>query len=145
MLKRLAVILVAFLIASMAAGVTIATVPGLDWQTFSADTLRRAEFWEHALFGMLFTAIVAILPLLLLVILAEIFRLRSWLLYVLGGVLVMLFGYIAPRLAERGVAASEYLSVTSEAALAAVAGVVFGFVYWLLAGRRAGAWRARRD
>jgi len=144
MLKRLAVILLAFLVASSVAGLTIATVPGLDWQTFSADTLRRTEFWEHALFGTLFTAIVAILPLLLLVILAETFRLRSLLLHVLGGALVMLFGYIAPRFAERSVATSEYLSISTEAAVAAVAGVVFGFVYWLLAGRRAGAWRARR-
>jgi hypothetical protein len=144
MLKRIVVIFLAFVIASAAAGIAIAIVPGLDWQTFTGDTLRRREFWEHAFFGTVFTAIVVVLPLFLLVILAESFRLRSLLLYALGGAAVMLFGYIAPRLAERGAAAPEPLSVWQEAAIAAVAGVVFGFVYWLLAGRKAGAWRLRR-
>jgi hypothetical protein len=143
MLRRIAVIFLAFLLASAAAGITIAAMPGLDWQLLSGDHLRRAEFWEHVLFGTLFSAAVAILPLLLLLVLAETFRLRSLLLYVVGGAVVMLFGYIAPRLFERSVAASEYLSVSREAAIATAAGLVFGLVYWLVAGRRAGAWRQR--
>jgi hypothetical protein len=52
----------------------------------------------------------------------------------------MVFAYFRAGFADR-VDGIEQLPVGREMAIAAAAGIVFGFVYWLLAGRKAGVWR----
>ena len=116
---------------------------GPDWPALSGDAAQRTGFWVLVFFAASLSGAVIILPLFLLVVLAESFRLRSVLLYAFAGAVVMVFGYFMSGFAEH----QDTIHLPTkgqEAAIAAAAGVVFGFVYWLLAGRRAGAWRARR-
>ena len=145
MLNRIAVIFLAFLIASAAAGITIAVaLLGPDWPALSGDAGQRTGFWVLVFFAASASGAVIILPLFLLVVLAESFKLRSILLYAAAGAAVMLFGYFMSGFSERVDPGTAHLPIGHEAAIAAAAGVVFGMVYWLLAGRKAGAWRARR-
>jgi len=143
MVTRVAAILLAFMIATAAAGVTVAlAVSRPDWSTLSIGL--APEFWLLTFLAAGFTGAVIILPLFLLVVLAESFRLRSVLLYSIGGAAVMVFGYFQSGFAEPADATSTQLPIGHEAAIAAAAGIVFGFVYWILAGRKAGAWRVPR-
>jgi len=145
MLNRIAVIFLAFLIASAAAGITIAlALLGPDWPAFSGDASQRSGFWVLAFFAASASGAVIVLPLFLLVVLAESFRLRSILLYSGAGAVAMLLGYFVSGFAQHVDATSAQLPISQEAAIAAAAGIVFGLVYWLLAGRKAGAWRIRR-
>jgi hypothetical protein len=144
MLNRIAVIFLAFIIASVAAGIAIA-VALLGPERSALFGHAESGFWVLVFFAASLSGAVIILPLFLLVVVAESFRLRSMLLYAVGGALVMVLGYFMSGFSERLDTTSAHLPIGHEAAIAAAAGVVFGFVYWLLAGRKAGAWRARRS
>ncbi|MPZ55591.1 MAG: hypothetical protein GEU91_03655 [Rhizobiales bacterium] len=145
MLSRITVIFLAFLVASVAAGITISVaLLGPEWPALSGDAGERTGFWVLVFFAASASGAVIILPLFLLVVLAESYRLRSVLLYAIAGAAVMLFGYFMSGFAEHADPATVYFPTGHEAAIAAAAGVVFGFVYWLLAGRKAGFWRGRR-
>jgi hypothetical protein len=79
------------------------------------------------------------LPSFLVIALAEGFAWRSIVLYgALGGVLALAVAY--------GIDFSRYLGgpdrvVTHEQEVLAASGIAGGLVYWLLAGRKAGAWK----
>jgi len=144
MIGRIVVIILAFLTANAAAGVTIAAaLLGPEWPAFSGDIEERAGFWVLAFFAAGASGATVILPLFLLVVLAESCRLRSVLLYAVAAGAVMVFGYFQSGFAEHD-AASARFPVGHEVTIAAAGGIVFGFVYWLIAGRKAGAWRAGR-
>jgi hypothetical protein len=142
MISRIAVIFLAFLVASAAAGISIAVaLLGPDWPALSGDIGERGGFWVLAFFAASASGAVLILPLFLLVVLAESFRLRSVLLYAIAAAAAMVLGYFQSGFAEHVEATSAQLPIPHEAAIAATGGIVFGFVYWLLAGRKAGLWR----
>ena len=144
MLNRFAMIFLAFVIASAAAGITIAVaLLGPDWSALS-DTNQRLDFWVLVFLAASFSGAVIILPLFLLVVLAESFRLRSVLLYTVAGAVVMVFGYFMSGFAEHLDATAASVPAINRVAITVAAGVVFGLVYWLLAGRKAGGWRMRR-
>jgi hypothetical protein len=56
----------------------------------------------------------------------------------------MVFGYFMSGFAEHLDATAAPVPSAHRVAIAGSAGVVFGLVYWLLAGRKAGGWRMRR-
>jgi hypothetical protein len=146
MVSRIAAILLAFLVASAAAGITIAVaLLGPDWPALTGDAGDRGGFWVLAFFAASASGAVLILPLFLLVVLAESFGLRSVLLYAIGAAAVMVFGYFQSGFAAHVDTTSAQLPVPHEAMIAAAAGIMFGFVYWLLAGRKAGLWRAPQE
>ena len=76
---RIFVIFFAFLFASIAAGITIAFgLLGSEWQSLEGDPVAaRGVFLIASFFGTSFAGAAAFLPLLLLAILTEAFRLRS--------------------------------------------------------------------
>lgn len=141
MLNRVAMIFLAFVLASAAAGITIALALLVPEGPVTGGS--TGGFWVLVLLAASASGAVIILPLFLVVVLAESFRLRSVLLYSAAGGAAMLFGYFISGFAERVDPASVHLPVSQEATIAAAAGVVFGLVYWILAGRKAGAWRVR--
>jgi hypothetical protein len=144
MIGRIVVIILAFLTATVAAGATIAAaLLGPEWPVFSGTIEERAGFWVLAFFAASASGAMVVLPLFLLVVLAESFSLRSVLLYAVGGAAVMVFGYFPSGFTEHD-AASAPFPVGHEVTIAAAGGIVFGFVYWLIAGRKAGAWRGKR-
>lgn len=140
---RIFVIFFAFLIACMAAGATIAFgLVGLEWKLVQADPIARGIFWVATVLGSSFTGAVSFMPLLLVAIMAEALRLRSVLFYMLAGVAIVTVAYYSHGFGnpyEESIDQPGPINHGFELALAA--GVVFGFVYWLIAGRRAGAWR----
>jgi hypothetical protein len=143
LIGRIFVIFFAFMLASMAAGIVMTIgLLGPDWPALHGDPVARGWFWGVAFVGSGLTGAAAILPLFLLVIVAEAMRLRSVLLYAAVGAIIALATFYG---AGFGVEESidQAGPVGPGAELAAAAGAVFGFVYWAVAGRNAGKWARR--
>ncbi|AXK82531.1 hypothetical protein DW352_19600 [Pseudolabrys taiwanensis] len=146
-LGRLFVIAFALLFAMLAAGIAIAIgLLGPNWHGFTGDIVERVGFWFLVFFGVSFTGAVGFLPVMMLVALAETFKIRSALVYAGVGALLLLLGTAGgPTIGgEESIDAPPPL-LTRPLEVAAASGAVFGFVYWLLAGRNAGRWRERRQ
>ncbi len=142
-LWRIVVVLFALWLATIAAGIVWSIgLLGLEWQAYSADPAGRVIFWGAAFIASGVTAAILYLPMLIAVVLAEAFSIRSLLIYALGGVALMLLAYhgtVANRGEESIDRAPPLISRETEVAVAA--GAAFGLVYWLIAGRKAGRWR----
>jgi hypothetical protein len=146
LIGRLFVIFFGFLIACMAAGMTIAF--GLlagQWQLLETDPVAQGAFWITSAVGTSVAGFASFMPLVLVAILAEAFRLRSAIFYALAGVGIALFayyswGFVNPY--EESIDAPGPIVRGIELVIAA--GVVFGLTYWAVAGRKAGAWRDPR-
>jgi hypothetical protein len=145
-LGRIVVIVFAVMVASLAAGIAVAVgLLGPQWHGISGDVGERFFFWGTAFFASTLTGSLALLPVTILVVLAEAFRVRSLLVHLAVGAAMLALVY-----AGSGLAPHSYVEsidhppppVSHEMELAAAAGAVFGFAYWLLAGRNAGRWRA---
>lgn len=145
LLGRIVVIVFAVIVASMAAGMAIAMgVLGPDWHGFSGEVGERVGFWVVAFAGATFTGAIGLLPLAILIVLAEAFKIRSLLANAAAGAVLLLLGLYASGLAPPSYEESIDRApppISREAEIAAAAGAVFGLVYWLLAGRNAGRWR----
>jgi hypothetical protein len=143
---RIFVIFFAFLLASMAAGMVIAFgLLGYEWHFLQSDPVARGSFWVTSAFGASFAGWMAFMPLLLTAILAEAFRLRSVLFYALAGVGIALFAYYGSGLGNPYEESIDHAGpITRGVELVIASGAVFGVVYWLIAGRKAGAWLDRR-
>jgi hypothetical protein len=74
-------------------------------------------------------------------------KIRSLLVYAVGGAALLMLGYYvsgSPSRYEESIDRPPP-PISREAQIAAGAGVVFGLTYWAIAGRKAGRWRERRD
>ena len=144
---RAFVISFALILASMAAGIAVAIgILGPQWHAFSGDFGERFVFWGTAFYATGLTGAVGLLPLVILIVLAEAYRVRSLLAYAAGGTLLFLIAYYgsgAPSTYEESIDHPPP-PISREAQLAAAVGAVFGSTYWLIAGRNAGRWRERR-
>jgi hypothetical protein len=138
---RFILILFACLVASVAAGLVITLAVLLpEFGELALDTLDRGTFGLIVAFGAIFVSGFALLPVLVMIVIAEALRLRSLLFYAAAGAGVSVLLYLHVRgydtLAFRvdGFARREL-------EIMAAAGIVAGFVYWAIAGRNAGSWR----
>ena len=114
-------------------------VPGED------PVAARGGFLIASFFGTSFAGAAAFLPLLLLAILTEAFRLRSFLFYALAGVAIALLAYYGTGLGNPYEESIDHAGpINRGLELAIAAGAVFGLAYWLVAGRKAGAWHEPR-
>jgi hypothetical protein len=147
LLGRIFVILFALWIATMVAGVVWSIgLLGAQWPALSGDPADQFVFWGAAFIASGVTATLLFLPMLIAVVLAEAFSLRSIFIYALGGAALFLLAYQGA-----GFGRSTYEEsidrapppVSRELQIAAGSGIAFGFVYWLIAGRKAGRWRER--
>ena len=146
LIGRFFVVIFAVMVASLACGIAIAIgVLGPQWQAMSGDVGERVIFWGTAFFGATATGAAGILPLVILIVLAETFKIRSLLANTAGGVAMLLLAYFGSGLATPYEESIDHPppAVSREAEIAAAAGAVFGLVYWAIAGRRAGRWRER--
>ncbi|HZP76866.1 MAG TPA: hypothetical protein VFB45_12035 [Pseudolabrys sp.] len=143
---RIIVICFAVFLASLAAGIAIAIgVLGPQWPGLSGDVGDRVAFWLVVLFASSLTGAMAFFPVLIFIVLSEIYRLRSLLLHAVAGAAALLVAYYGSGI-ERSVGESidePPPPISRNAELAAAAGAVFGLTYWLIAGRNAGRWRER--
>jgi predicted neutral ceramidase superfamily lipid hydrolase len=137
---RILLVIVGYILACVAASIvlTIGTLTP-QWDDLSSLGLPSAILWSVVGVGAAFIAAIAALPALLVIALAEGFALRSGLVYaVLGAVLALSLSY---GLDFAGYAGEAGGSLTREREVIAAAGIAGGFIYWLLAGRRAGSWK----
>jgi hypothetical protein len=144
LIGRVFVILFAVLCGSFAGGLLVAIALLLpEVGALSLHPAEQGMLAVFATFGFVFLSAHALVPALLVIIAAEAFSVRSVLFYaVAGGLLgaVLLLG--ADSLNMRELSADT--SARRELEIMAAAGIVAGFVYWAIAGRKAGMWRERR-
>ena len=148
LLGRIIVICFALMLASLAAGIAIALgILGPDWHGFSGDFAERTGFWLLVFFGAGFTWAIGLLPLAILITIAEGLKVRSLLAYAAVGAVLLAFGYYSMGLSHRYEESIDHPppAIPREIEIAAAAGVVFGAIYWVIAGRNAGRWRERRQ
>jgi hypothetical protein len=96
-------------------------------------------------FGFIFASGFALLPAMIVVLLTEAFSIRGILAYAVGGASCGAACYLGLIPFDPGTMHFEGI-VRRHLEIMTGAGVVAGFIYWLIAGRNAGAWRkAPRD
>jgi hypothetical protein len=142
-LIRFAVILVGYLVASLAASafLNIMFLAALGYTPEQAQPAATASLLFSIPFVALFVAYFAFMPAAIVILVSEILGRRDWLFYALAGAVVagVFLGFVHQ-------AAEADFEVTNPRAIAAVigCGMVGGIFYWLSAGRWAGSWRQVR-
>ncbi len=141
-LARAMMVIFAYILACIAASIvlTIGTLAP-DWDEINQLGAQSPDFLSIALWSVVAVssagiAIIAFVPALLVIVLAEGLALRSIVIYgVLGGALALLMSY---GLDFAGFFAPQDSLVVHEREVLAAAGIAGGLVYWLFAGRKAG-------
>lgn len=143
LIGRLVAITFGFLIASLVGGAVV--VFAVLFPEFSAMDLTGID--QNAIdvligFGFIFVSGFALLPALVIVLVTEAFAIRSVLAYAIGGGVVGLACYLGlipfdtDTMRFNGIVRRHLEIMTG-------AGILGGLIYWIIAGRNAGRWRAR--
>lgn len=142
LLGRIIVIFIAFIVACVVAGVTLAIgILAPVWSAMDSDPVERVLFFAGAFFGTSFVGATATLPALVLIVFAEAARMRSFLYYGVAGAVVGLSSYFGSNISARLENTTDVVPVDFGLQLAAAAGILGGLAYWLIAGHNAGGWR----
>lgn len=135
------------MLASLAAGAVVSFgLLGPEWRGLSGEPVERAMFWSMTLFASGLAWFAGFLPVVIAVVLAEAFKLRSLLVYAAASAVLFALGAFGGGFInayEESIDRAPPL-ISPDLQLAAAAGIAFGLVYWLLAGRNAGRWCERR-
>ena len=141
LIGRLIVILFGFLAACLVAGIIVAgAVLFPDLSDIGTAPIDQGAFDIVVGFSFIFISGFALLPAMIIAAITEAFCIRSALAYALGGGLVGLACYLGlvpfdtETLRFEGIVRRHLEIMTG-------AGIVAGLVYWMIAGRNAGAWR----
>jgi len=138
---RIRISRVAFCAASLAAGIVlVCAIVFPEWGSgrFGFD---EGSFAVVATIGFVVIGSFGFLPALIIALVTEALNIRSALIYATGGAVLGALAYL-------GIARFDPDTMTMvggvrrEVEIMAGAGIVAGLVYWLIAGRNAGAWRA---
>jgi len=140
LLVRIIVIFVGFVAASLAAaGVVIAAVLMPEWSDINLG-LDDTTMSLIVTFGFIFISGFALLPAMIVALITEAFAIRSVVVYALGGAVIGAGCYLS--LVPFDTTSMSFVGIIRrELEVLTGAGIVAGFVYWLIAGRNAGAWR----
>jgi hypothetical protein len=138
LIVRIVVIGAALLVASAVAAFVMAFAVVMDWQDVVSVTGLAPGWLAVDFFGLIVSA-KGLFSALLLIVLTEALRVRSPLFYAAAGGLGLVALYYGLGLVERGPGAGALTG--RELEIMAGAGIAAGFVYWAIAGRKAGAWR----
>ena len=141
LIGRLFVILFAFFAASMVAGlIVVGAIVFPEFSDLGAGSIDPGALDILLGFGFIFVSGFALVPAAIVVLITEAFNIRGALTYAVGGGLVGLACYLGlvpfdpDTLSFEGIVRRHLEIMTG-------AGIVAGLVYWLIAGRNAGAWR----
>jgi hypothetical protein len=141
LIVRLFVIIFAFLAACLVAGmVVVGAVLFPEFSDLGAGPVDQGALEIVIGFGFIFISGFALLPAMVIAAITEAFYIRSALAYAIGGGLVGLACYLGlvpfdtETLHFEGIVRRHLEIMTG-------AGIVAGLVYWMIAGRNAGAWR----
>lgn len=136
-LGRMVVVPIAFLLALAAAGFVVVTL-GLEKITLALYGKHGADLAEGAAAlawnGALVATSATVVPALLVVIVGEVWRIRSWIYYMVGGGASLA---ALPLLIQLDRASTDALAASGLWHVFATAGFAGGIVYWLVAGRNA--------
>jgi hypothetical protein len=141
LIGRLFVIAFAFLAACLVAGmIIVAAVMFPDFSDLGTGPVDQGAFDIILGFGFIFISGFALLPAVIIALITEAFYIRGALTYAVGGALVGLACYLGlvpfdpETLRFEGIVRRHMEIMTGS-------GIVAGLVYWMIAGRTAGAWR----
>ena len=147
LLLRIFVILFAFGMACIAAALVITLGILLpDWRDVATTAAEQGTLGIVVGLTSFVVSGFAMLPAMLIIVIAEGAAIRSVLFYATAGAALALFCYYGLGF---GLALDDRLATTGEGFFArapelmAAAGIAAGFTYWLIAGRHAGRWRDR--
>lgn len=137
-LGRIILVPLGFALAALAATFVLLTL-GMEQFTHAMHRRELDADTVTAMFDLATQAValfstITIIPAILLVIIGEVARIRSSLFYILGGGAVLAAW---PLLSRLGTAAQDPTQLGVVWTVFATAGFTGGFVYWLIAGRRA--------
>jgi hypothetical protein len=140
LLKRIVVMLCALLLAvTAAAHVCMITWYAPDWRLILAYGLPHGSLAPVVATIFIFVTSVPFVLFVFVILLAEIYALRSVLFFIACGLaLTLLVRYEI----EVMIGKDDSYELTAKGGLILLAtGVALGFVYWVIAGRNAGKWR----
>ena len=141
LIGRLFAILFGFLAACLVAGmIVVGAVLFPELSNLGSGPIDTSAFNVVLGFGFIFISGFALLPAMVVVAITEAFYIRSALAYALGGGIVGLACYLGlvpfdPATLQFDGIVRRHLEIMTGA------GIVAGLVYWMIAGRNAGAWR----
>ena len=141
LIGRLFVILFGFFAACLVAGmIVVGAVLFPESSDLGTGPIDQGALNILLGFGFIFLSGFALLPAMIVVAITEAFYIRSALAYAVGGGLVGLACYLGlvpfdPATLRFDGIVRRHLEIMTGA------GIVAGLVYWMIAGRNAGAWR----
>jgi hypothetical protein len=141
LIGRLFVIFFAFLFACLAAGmIVVGAVLYPEFSDLSTGPIDQSAINVVLGFGFIFISGFALLPALIVVLITEAFYIRGVLTYAVGGAIVGAACYLGlipfdPETLRFDGIVRRHLEIMTGA------GIVAGLIYWMIAGRTAGAWR----
>lgn len=141
---RIFVVFFALILAIVAAGFALSVgIIGPDWFTGGgeSDPVERFQFFVITFFTTSFVGAYSFVPALLLIVLSEAAKFRSFLYYGFAGAAIGLVAYFGSNIGVELENTTDITPVRFPLQLAAAAGIIGGLVYWLIAGRSAGRWR----
>ena len=144
LIGRLFAIAIGFLAACLVAGMIIViAVLFPEFSDIGTGPIDQGVFEILVAFGFIFVSGFALLPAAIIALLTEAFSIRSVLAYAIGGAVVgaacylSLVPYDTDTWQFNGIVRRHMEIMTG-------AGIVAGLIYWMIAGRNAGAWRGPR-
>jgi hypothetical protein len=155
LLRRIAIILSAYVVSTLAATLVIAAVASVMAVSIPGTPMPRllgaiGMVFQAATYAFVTVGAAAFIPWMIVVVPAEIFRLRSILFYGAIGCAVGAASLFGLRLVQSLIMFRPKPPAAGFAMNFAIpwfilaAGLVAGVVYWAIAGRNAGAWRTRQ-
>ncbi|MGA7806309.1 hypothetical protein, partial [Bradyrhizobium sp.] len=141
LIGRLFVIFFAFLAACMVAGmVVVGAVLFPELSGLGSRPVDQGGLDIVLGFGFIFVSGFALIPAMIVVAITEAFYIRGALTYAVGGGLVGLACYLGLVPFDPDTMRFEGI-VRRHLEIMTGAGILAGLVYWMIAGRNAGAWR----
>jgi hypothetical protein len=141
LIGRLFVIVFAFLAACFVAGlIVVGAILFPEFADLGEGPIDQGALDVIIGFGFIFVSGFALIPALLIALITEAFSIRSVLAYAIGGGLVGLACYLGLIPFDPDTFHFEGI-VRRHMEIMTGAGIVGGLVYWMIAGRNAGAWR----
>lgn len=141
LIGRLFVILFALLTACFVAGmIVVAALLFPEFSDLGAGPVDQGTLNVLFGFGFIFVSGFALLPAIIVVLITEAFYIRGALTYAVGGGLIGLVCYLGLVPFDPATLQFEGI-VRRHLEIMTGAGIVGGVIYWMIAGRNAGAWR----
>lgn len=144
LIGRLFVVFFGFLAACFVAGmILVVAVLYPEFSDLDTGMIDQSAINVILGFGFIFLSGFALLPALIIVLITEAFYIRSLLAYAMGGAIVGAACYLGLVPFDTSTMKFDGI-VRRHLEIMTGAGIVAGLIYWMIAGRSAGAWREPR-